>query len=142
MNIEVDNRKNRICIRRNTAEKYNQDCIIKRTKQGSGSIGIWCCMNTVIKRVRDEYGSMSSILRDEINKILAEDYDVDELAAKMPKYENKRNQDMPTFQKSLSNIDLSIQRYKETTYNKRFLLFDTNDKDRIIAFSSDILLNI
>ncbi|CAF0799162.1 unnamed protein product [Brachionus calyciflorus] len=25
MNIEVDNRKNRICIRRTTAEKYNQD---------------------------------------------------------------------------------------------------------------------
>ena len=45
MNIEVDNRKNRICIRRTTAEKYNQDCIIKRTKQGSGSIGIWCCMS-------------------------------------------------------------------------------------------------
>ncbi|CAF0902768.1 unnamed protein product [Brachionus calyciflorus] len=45
MNIEVDNRKNRICIRRTTVEKYNQDCIFKRTKQGSGSIGIWCCMS-------------------------------------------------------------------------------------------------
>ena len=45
MNIEVDNRKNRICIRRTTAEKYNQDCIIKPNKQGSGSIGIWCCMS-------------------------------------------------------------------------------------------------
>ncbi|CAF0978481.1 unnamed protein product [Brachionus calyciflorus] len=42
INIEVDNRKNRICIRRTTAEKYNQDFIIKRTKQGSGSIGKWC----------------------------------------------------------------------------------------------------
>ncbi|CAF0879995.1 unnamed protein product [Brachionus calyciflorus] len=46
MNIEVDNRKNRICIRRTSAEKKNQDCIIQRTKQGSsGSIGIWCCMS-------------------------------------------------------------------------------------------------
>ncbi|CAF1121966.1 unnamed protein product, partial [Brachionus calyciflorus] len=45
MNIEVDNRKNRISIRRTSAEKYNQDCIIQRTKQGSGSIGIWCCMS-------------------------------------------------------------------------------------------------
>lgn len=45
MNIEVDNRKNRIRIRRMTSEKYNEECIIKRTKQGSGSIGIWCCMS-------------------------------------------------------------------------------------------------
>ena len=44
MNIEVDNRKNRICIRRTSVEKYNQDCIIQRAKQGSCSIGIWCCM--------------------------------------------------------------------------------------------------
>ena len=42
MNIEVDNRKNRICIRRTTAEKYNQDT---KTKKGSGSIRIWCCMS-------------------------------------------------------------------------------------------------
>ncbi|CAF0974175.1 unnamed protein product [Brachionus calyciflorus] len=28
-----------------TSEKYNEECIIKRTKQGSGSIGIWCCMS-------------------------------------------------------------------------------------------------
>ncbi|CAF0890358.1 unnamed protein product [Brachionus calyciflorus] len=45
MNIEVDNRKNRICIRRTCAEKYNQDCIIQRTKQGSGLIRIWCCLS-------------------------------------------------------------------------------------------------
>ncbi|CAF0854035.1 unnamed protein product [Brachionus calyciflorus] len=45
MNIEVGNRKNRIFIRRTSAEKYNQDCIIKRTKQGNSSIWIWCCMS-------------------------------------------------------------------------------------------------
>lgn len=45
MNIEVDNRKNRIMLRRMAHEKYNEDCIVKRTKQGSGSIGIWACMN-------------------------------------------------------------------------------------------------
>lgn len=45
MNIEVDNRKNRIRIRRMASEKYNEECIFKRTKQGSGSIGIWCCMS-------------------------------------------------------------------------------------------------
>ena len=26
-------------------EKYNENCIIKRTKQGSSSIGIWCCLS-------------------------------------------------------------------------------------------------
>ncbi|CAF0728481.1 unnamed protein product [Brachionus calyciflorus] len=45
MNIEIDNRKNRICIRRTTAEKYNQDCTIMRIKQGSDLIGIWCNMS-------------------------------------------------------------------------------------------------
>ncbi|CAF1039338.1 unnamed protein product [Brachionus calyciflorus] len=45
INIKVDNRKNRICIRMTSAEKYNQDCIIQCTKQGSGSVGIWCCMS-------------------------------------------------------------------------------------------------
>ena len=38
MNIEVDNRKNRIMIRRQPSEKYNLDCIGQRTKQGSGLV--------------------------------------------------------------------------------------------------------
>lgn len=45
MNIEVDVRKCRPMIRRMAHEKYNSDCIVQRTKQGSGSIGIWACMN-------------------------------------------------------------------------------------------------
>ncbi len=44
MNIEVDSRKNKVYLRRMPHEKYNDDCILKRTKQGSGSIGIWACM--------------------------------------------------------------------------------------------------
>ncbi len=44
MNIEVDSRKNKVFIRRMAHEKYNVDCILERTKQGSGSIGIWACM--------------------------------------------------------------------------------------------------
>ncbi|CAF0793151.1 unnamed protein product [Brachionus calyciflorus] len=35
MNTEADNRKNRISKHLTTAEKYNQDCIIKNTKQGN-----------------------------------------------------------------------------------------------------------
>ena len=45
MNTEVDNRKkNQVMIRRQPSEKYNLDCIVQRTKQGSGSVEIWCCM--------------------------------------------------------------------------------------------------
>jgi transposase len=44
MNVEVDHRKNRVMLRRTTEEKYSPSCIVERTKQGSGSIGIWACM--------------------------------------------------------------------------------------------------
>jgi transposase len=45
MNLEVDCRKSRIMFRRRPSEKYAPDCIVQRTKQGSGSIGIWACMD-------------------------------------------------------------------------------------------------
>jgi transposase len=45
MNVERDNRKGRIMLRRTTDEKYSPDCIVERTRKGSGSIGIWACMN-------------------------------------------------------------------------------------------------
>ena len=44
MNVEVDTRKGRVMLRRTTKERMNEDCIVKRTKQGSGSVGIWACM--------------------------------------------------------------------------------------------------
>lgn len=44
MNIEVDNRKGPVKIRRLPSEKYHPSCIVERTRQGSGSIGIWACM--------------------------------------------------------------------------------------------------
>ncbi|RNA08039.1 Retrovirus-related Pol poly from transposon [Brachionus plicatilis] len=76
------------------------------------------CMNTVNKRAGNEYVSLHSIYRDEINTILEENYDIDELAAKMPKFDNvnekfylKRNSDIPSIPKSLQNIDLSNPRY-------------------------------
>ena len=44
MNVEVDHRKCRIMLRRTTKERFDKSCIQQRTKQGSGSIGIWACM--------------------------------------------------------------------------------------------------
>ena len=44
MNIEVDCRKSRIYIRRQTDEKFNEECVQQSTRQGSGSIGVWACL--------------------------------------------------------------------------------------------------
>ena len=46
MNIEVDNRKCRIMLRRLPSEKYHEDCIAKRTRAGSGSTGLWVVMSS------------------------------------------------------------------------------------------------
>jgi hypothetical protein len=103
------------------------------------------CLDSVTKRSRNEYGSIGNIYRDEINKLIEEDFDIDELAAKMPKFDsrkarfyNERNQDIPKTPNTLASIDLTSPRYNQTKYKKRFLLFDTKDNDRIIAFASDI----
>ena len=45
MNVEVDLRKCGVKLRRTPAERNSEECTVKRTKQGSGSIGIWACMN-------------------------------------------------------------------------------------------------
>ena len=45
MNVELDNRKGRVMLRRLPSERFDESCILKRTKQGSGSIGIWACMS-------------------------------------------------------------------------------------------------
>lgn len=45
MNVEVDNRKNTVKLRRMPEERMHDSCLLKRTKQGSGSIGIWACMS-------------------------------------------------------------------------------------------------
>ncbi|CAF1136096.1 unnamed protein product, partial [Brachionus calyciflorus] len=104
-------------------------------------VRLYQCLDNVGKRSREEHGSIHSIFRDEINKILEQEYDKEELASKMPKYDNirdrfytKRNQDIPSLLKSLETIDHSLQRFQNTTYKKRFL--------RIIAFASDIQLEI
>ena len=41
----MDNRKGRVMLRRKASERYNEDSVLKRTKQGSGSVGIWACMS-------------------------------------------------------------------------------------------------
>lgn len=107
------------------------------------------CIDTVTKRSRNEYGSINSIFRDEINRILEEDFDIDEIPSKMPKLENvkdklykARNKDIPSVPKTTQHVDLTNERYTTTIYKTRFLLFDTNDRERIIAYASDYQLQI
>ena len=45
MNVEIDSRKNQVMLRRTPHEIMHPYCSMYRTKQGSGSIGIWACMN-------------------------------------------------------------------------------------------------
>ena len=45
MNVKVDSRKNRVMLGRTPHEKMHPDCSMYKTKQGSGSICIWTCMN-------------------------------------------------------------------------------------------------
>ena len=43
--IEAYSRKNRVMLRRTPHEKMHPDCSMYKSKQSSGSIGIWTCMN-------------------------------------------------------------------------------------------------
>ena len=45
MNVEIDSRKIQVMLRKTPHEKMHPYCSMYRTKQGSGSIGIWACMN-------------------------------------------------------------------------------------------------
>ena len=55
---------------------------------------------------------------------------------------SRRRQDTPKFTENLPAIDIDNDRYRLSSYNRRFILFDTNDEDRIIAHSSNVQLEI
>ena len=50
---------------------------------------------------------------------------------------SRRRQDTPKLLIDLPAINIDQNRYRLTNYNRRFVLFDTNDDDRIIAHSSN-----
>ena len=54
---------------------------------------------------------------------------------------NKKRELTPAIPKSTAEIVLSDE-YTVTGYGERFLLFDTQDSDRIICFSSDCQLDV
>ena len=44
-NVEVDMQKCCVMLQQSPQERFDPYCTLKQTKQGSGSIGIWTCMN-------------------------------------------------------------------------------------------------
>jgi hypothetical protein len=67
-----------------------------------------------------------------------------ETAKQMPKYKNYKNQlykmipkPFKEIPKSTDDIQLNDDLYRNTADGRRFLLFDTNDQDRIICHASD-----
>lgn len=74
---------------------------------------------------------------------------IQEAADYAPKYSckrrtlyNIRHLTIPLLLQTLKDIKLIDTIYSQTIDKKRFLLFDTNDAERIIAFSSDRQLEI
>ena len=55
---------------------------------------------------------------------------------------SRRRNDTPKIPIDLPAINIDQDRYRLTNYNRRFVLFDTNDDDRIIAHSSNVQLEI
>ncbi|CAF1033769.1 unnamed protein product [Brachionus calyciflorus] len=79
------------------------------------------------KRSRSEQIPIRQIYRSEMYNLIVETQDIENIP-KLPKEKNE--------------IDLTNPRFTSKSYSKPFLLFDTNDKDRITAFASDIQLEI
>ena len=99
------------------------------------------------KRVQKEQLTLPKIYREEMVKALTENKKIkpELIARSIPKFENKKNglmsrrrQDTPKLPADLPSINIDQDRYKLTNYNRQFILFDTNDDDRIIAHSSNV----
>ena len=54
----------------------------------------------------------------------------------------KRRKDIPKLPAEPPAINIDNDRYRSTNYIRRFILFDTDDADRIIAHSSNLQLEI
>ena len=99
------------------------------------------------KRVKQEQLSLQQIYRQEMVAALTDHKRPELIARKVPKFENKKNgliasrrKDIPKLPENLPAIKIDEDRYRLTSYNKRFLLFDTND--RIITHVSSTQLEI
>ena len=101
------------------------------------------------KRAQKEQLPLQQIYRQEMVAALTDLKQPELVARKVPKFENKKNgflasrrKDIPKLPDSLPAIKIDKDRYRLTAYKTRFLLFDTNDEDRIIAHVSSTQLEI
>ncbi|CAF1004023.1 unnamed protein product, partial [Brachionus calyciflorus] len=103
----------------------------------------------IIKRGIEEDTPKPKIYVDEINNIVSEGLDHEQVAAFLNLKQNQilqrayraREKYQPKRVKCTKDIDLD-NKFGLTTDNKPFVLFDSNDQDRIIAFCSPVGLEI
>ncbi|CAF0852987.1 unnamed protein product [Brachionus calyciflorus] len=108
----------------------------------------------VIKElVKTDTAPIKKIFEKTINKTIGESQiEIAEAALFAPKYRNiekglysiRHENIVPFLPKKTNEILFSgaFESFQKTTNGKRFLFFDTNDSDRIIAFASDTQLGI
>ncbi|RMZ94544.1 hypothetical protein BpHYR1_011624, partial [Brachionus plicatilis] len=112
-----------------------------------------CTKNLVKKKVKTQTGPVQKIFDEEITKTIVENkIEIPNAAEFVPKFKNiqktlyniRLENVMPNLPKTVQEIYFSepYTKYTFTSNEKRFLLFDTKDDDRIIAFASDIQLEI
>ncbi|CAF0785429.1 unnamed protein product [Brachionus calyciflorus] len=101
------------------------------------------------KRARSEQNSIRQIYRAELNNLVTETKNIENVAKTIPKYGNIKNglykirkEEIPKFPKNKSEISLTYDRFNLTSYCQEFVLIDTNDSDRIIAFASKVQIEI
>ncbi|CAF1068910.1 unnamed protein product, partial [Brachionus calyciflorus] len=85
------------------------------------------------KRARTEQNSIRQIYRSEVNNLIADTRDVENVA---------KTEDIPALPKIKSDISLTFDRFKLISSYKNFILYDTNDTDRIITFASKLQIEI
>ena len=101
------------------------------------------------QRAQKEQLPLQQIYRQEMVAALTDHKQPELVARNVPKFANKKNgfiasrrKDIPKLPQKLPEIKIDEDRYRLTSYNRRFLLFDTNDEDRIIAHVSCTQLEI
>ena len=148
-------RENRSIHQCPAACRTDNDMVIKHWGEHNhpapteGAISVKIAISETRKRAREESTPLQQIFNNEISKRVKKGSNIDEIAACKIKYVNHkknlnkiRRQDTPSLPKRVQQVILTWI-YMITNYSSRFLLFDTGDKpNRMIAFASDIGLEI
>ncbi|CAF0916621.1 unnamed protein product [Brachionus calyciflorus] len=108
--------------------------------------------NEIKNKARNSTGPLKQMFESTISKAIRENgVDIEQAAIYTPTYRASqkhlyklRKENLPPLPKETSEINFEEEylKFTETNCNSRFLLFDTKDSKRIIAFASDIQFQI